>query len=245
MQDHEDHGTYAPPTEDHLTYEPRRSSPKRDQAPITLIVSGIFLVILLIAVVIFYQSGLSRGDKAPEVGTAIEDYRDATIEEAKPLSEKELADVTGVDDHTVTQLAPKPDVIEARPQASAAAEPATPVVRTVPLETTQSSSSSTAAKSASSASSVAAAKPAAPKPVSGNIAVQIGAFNSQEAADQQYGKIASTYGMFLGGTSKRVEKVETNGKTLYRTSFTGFSDREKASEFCRALKSAGKDCMVK
>ena len=115
----------------------------------------------------------------------------------------------------------KPPVAAVTPQATPAATPAPAAVKP--------------------ASASAVAKPAA----SGAAVVQIGAFDSQETANREYASVASSYGLFVGGTSKRVEKVETPKGTFYRTSFAGFATAEKARSFCSALKSAGRDCIVK
>ncbi len=115
-----------------------------------------------------------------------------------------------------------------------------------------------ASASASSSAAPAKAKPAtddaklaaatAPQntaPLHG-ASVQIGAFQSMDIANKQYASVASSYGLFLSGTSKHVEPVTSaNGATLYRTAFTGFESRDKAHAFCDALKAAGHDCLVK
>lgn len=251
MNDEEDRGTYAPPTEDHLAYESRRP-PAREQAPITLIVSGIFLVILLIAVVLFYNSNMSQRKVVPEVGTDLGDYKGVQIDEAKPLTDQDLTDVTGLNDQGPTHLAPKTDLPEVREQTSSAPE-TTPVIRDVPLsqqtpvqtspvvEKPQPSPISQAPNSASSKPTTKATAPV----VTSGYAVQIGAFGSKEAADSQYNKLASSYGLFLDGTGKKVEKVDVNGTAYFRTSFVGFASKDKATAFCQALKSSGRDCIVR
>ena len=88
----EDRGTYSPPTEDNLSYQSRRA-PSRDQAPLTLIISGIVLVMLLVFVVLFYNSGLnSHGRTPPDVGNSVGDIKDSQVTDAKPLSGDELND---------------------------------------------------------------------------------------------------------------------------------------------------------
>jgi hypothetical protein len=49
----------------------------------------------------------------------------------------------------------------------------------------------------------------------------------------------------IAGKGKKVEPIERNGSTLYRTSVTGFASRADGQAFCDALKSAGKNCFVK
>ena len=92
------------------------------------------------------------------------------------------------------------------------------------------------------------AKPAAPAPaakVAGVAAVQIGAFSSQALADKGWSDAAGAAPGPAAGKGKSVEKVEVNGKTLFRTQVTGFASRADATAFCDKLKAAGKACFVK
>ncbi|HYF23655.1 MAG TPA: SPOR domain-containing protein [Caulobacteraceae bacterium] len=56
--------------------------------------------------------------------------------------------------------------------------------------------------------------------------------------------MAGAFSRYASGKAKRVEAVQVNGETLYRTAFAGFS-RDDARAFCQALKAAGRDCIVK
>ena len=251
----EERGTYAPPTEDHLSYETRRTAP-RDSAPLTLIISGIFLVLLLIAVVIFINSGMNvHGKVPPEVGDSLGALKDTTqVQDAKPLSDQDLANPDS--DAGQAKFAPGAEAPAVRdtPQATVdqAPPPAAPIAGPLP---SQAGNPALSASASSATSSVAAAKPApavasassaAPVAAGGGSIVQIGAFASQDIATSEYNKLASSYGLFLGGTGKRIEKVaKPNGDIVYRTSFTGFATADKAQAFCSALKAAGHDCFVK
>ncbi|MGZ3298081.1 MAG: SPOR domain-containing protein, partial [Asticcacaulis sp.] len=118
----EDRGTYSPPTEDNLSYQTRRA-PGRDQAPLTLIISGIFLVLLLVFVVVFYNSGLNNhGRTPPDVGNPVGEFKDAQIQDAKPLSGDEGAD-TGQ-----AKFAPSAEAPALRDAASGAVDEAPPPV---------------------------------------------------------------------------------------------------------------------
>jgi len=301
----EDRGTYSPPTEDNLSYQSRRA-PSRDQAPLTLIISGIVLVMLLMFVVLFYNSGLnSHGRTPPDVGNSVGDIKDSQVTDAKPLTDEQLGD-TGA-----AKFAPSAEAPQLRDANSAAVDEAPPPVAPIqgplpsqannpalnggsnspdttpvpgagtaandangraaidraltpgasaPATKVASASASSAAKpakvaaaSSSSASAPAKAKPAeddaklaaATAPLRG-ASVQIGAFQTVDIANKQYANVASSYGLFLGGTAKHIEKVDAaNGSTLYRTAFTGFESKDKARAFCDALKAAGHDCLVK
>jgi cytoskeletal protein RodZ len=93
-----------------------------------------------------------------------------------------------------------------------------------------------------------AAAPAAKAPaakVLGVAAVQIGAFSSQELADKGWNDAAAVAPGPAAGKGKSVEKVDVNGKTLFRTQVTGFGSRADATAFCDKLKAAGKACFVK
>jgi cell division protein FtsN len=243
-----DRGTYSPPTEDNLSYEARRPA-QRDQAPITLIISGIFLVVLLIVVLIFYNSGLNKGaGNAPEVGESVGEYKER-VDEAKPLSEQEFesGNDTGTATFATSTEAPARDASMA---ATEAPPPAAPIQGPLPSQTDNVAITGGQLKPpvqvvTPQATPAATPAPTAPKPVAAGAMVQIGAFDSQEKANREYASVASSYGLFVGGTSKRIEKVETAKGTFYRTSFAGFASSEKARSFCAALKDAGRDCIVK
>lgn len=246
MQDN-DRGTYTPPTEDNLAYETRRSSGGGgDQTPITLIVSAIFLVLLLIAVILFWNSGYNnRSRLAKEVGQPLGDYR-VTVQEAKPLTPDELSEGAPVADSASVNA---PIIDEAPPAA-------VPITTGIPAQSEATSSAQpqpvapvtqTPAPAAPAQKPVVAATPApATTPAaSGSGVVQIGAFASRDIAERQYSAITSNYAMFLGGTSRRIEEVQVDGKTFYRTSVVGFASKDRAREFCNALKSSGRDCFVR
>ncbi|HLZ77290.1 SPOR domain-containing protein [Phenylobacterium sp.] len=75
--------------------------------------------------------------------------------------------------------------------------------------------------------------------------VQIGAVSSTALADKAWTDAAAIAPGLAAGKGKNVEKVDVNGKTLYRVQVTGFGDRASATAFCDKLKAAGKACFVK
>jgi cell division protein FtsN len=81
--------------------------------------------------------------------------------------------------------------------------------------------------------------------VTGAAAVQIGAFSSQALADKGWNDAARIAPGAAAGKGKRVEAIQKDGATLYRTTVTGFASRDAASAFCNQLKAAGKSCFVK
>ncbi len=112
---------------------------------------------------------------------------------------------------------------------------------------------------ATAAVSPRAATPAAPKPVAtkpaaapaatasagGPASVQIGALSSTALADKAWSDAARIAPGMAAGKGKRVEAIDKNGTTLYRTAVTGFASRAEAKAFCDALSAAGKSCFVK
>jgi cell division protein FtsN len=75
--------------------------------------------------------------------------------------------------------------------------------------------------------------------------VQIGAFASAALADKGWSDVSTALPSAMAGKAKRVQTVEKDGKTFYRTSVAGFASRADAVSFCEALKAKGKACFVK
>ena len=69
--------------------------------------------------------------------------------------------------------------------------------------------------------------------------------SSQALADKGWSDAAAIAPGAAAGTGKSVEKVDKDGKTLFRTQVTGFASRADATAFCDKLKAAGKACFVK
>jgi len=79
----------------------------------------------------------------------------------------------------------------------------------------------------------------------GAASVQIGAFSSQALADKGWNDAVKIAPGPAAGKGKKVQAVEKDGATLYRTTVTGFASRDTAAAFCNQLKAAGKNCFVK
>ena len=91
----------------------------------------------------------------------------------------------------------------------------------------------------------AQAPPGAPTPAAagGHPSVRSGAVPRAGIAEKEWGAAVAKGGG--SGRGKRIEKVERDGSTLFRTTVTGFPDRASAQAFCDRLKSAGKSCFVR
>ena len=131
------------------------------------------------------------------------------------------------------------------PQKPAAAAPK--ATAAAPAEKPKAAEKTAAAKPAPGKTvEKPAEKPAAKTAAkAGGPAVQIGAVSSEALADKTWNEAVAVAPGLAAGKGKGVEKVEKDGKTLYRTSVTGFASREAAQAFCAKLKAAGKACFVK
>ncbi len=232
-----DRGAYTPPTDDDLPfnrggYDARRPAPQK-APPVTLLVSAGVLLVLIIAVVLFYRSGLrSSTDAPPAVGTPVAQLKVEAPVEAQPIDPE-----AGVGLYDETSEAP------AAPEF--APPPETPLPRPAPrpIETAEATPPVRPA--------TPAPRPAVetPAPVAtgagGSAAVQIGAFSSTALADREYAAVAARFPSFARNATKRVQEVTaSNGSTVYRTTFTGLSAAD-ARAFCAAIQAGGGDCLVR
>ncbi len=83
----------------------------------------------------------------------------------------------------------------------------------------------------------------APKPATGGVALQLGAFSSSAKASAVWDDYAKRF-KYLGGLSKSVQSVDRDGTTLYRLRAVGVADRAAAADLCGRLKVAGVECVV-
>jgi len=239
-----DRGAYTPPTDDDLPFNrggfDARRAPPAKAPPVTLIVSAGVLLVLIIAVVLFYRSGLrSSTDAPPAVGTPIAQLKVEAPLEAQP-----------VDPEAGVGLYDQAEDAATAPEFTA--PPETPVPRPAPrpIETAEALPPARPAAPAPSRPAAPAAPAATtPAPVAngdgGAAAVQIGAFSSTAIADREYASVAARFPQFARNATKRVQEVTaSNGSTVYRTTFTGLS-REDARAFCSAIESGGGDCLVR
>jgi hypothetical protein len=158
------------------------------------------------------------------------------------------------------QAAPKPaptTAVTAQPAGPVAALPVTqPPAKSAPAVLKPAISATAPALKPADAAATPAKTPAAPKPVeaaapkpaaaaSGAAMVQIGAFSSQTLADRGWSDAARIAPGAAAGKGKKVEAIQKDGATLYRTAVTGFATRAEAAAFCDKLKAAGKSCFVK
>lgn len=160
-----------------------------------------------------------------------------------------------------TTPAPAQAAPKAAPTTPVSAQPAGPVAA-LPINPAAAKPAPAVLKPAISATGpvskpaeVAVKTPPGPKPAApaaagsaasgGGTMVQIGAFSSQALADKGWNDAAHVAPGAAAGKGKKVEAIQKDGATLYRTAVTGFGSRAEATAFCDKLKAAGKSCFVK
>lgn len=243
-----DRGAYTPPTDDPLAFDARMTR-SRKPMPLTLLASGVVLLVMVGALVMFYQSGVRGANEPPRVvGETVASLKSAPIEDAKPIEEEAGLQVY-VDDAHSSAAAPTFAAAPEQPQARPA-----PVIETATAPGEARSGVTVLRPAAVPAAAPTPPVKAAPAPTrvaeapapaaGGTSAVQIGAFSSAAIANAEYAKVRSAFAQHTSGRGKGVEPVVREGQTLYRTTFTGFA-REDAQKFCAALKASGRACIVR
>jgi len=91
------------------------------------------------------------------------------------------------------------------------------------------------------AAPVPEAAPAAP---AAGIAVQLAAFESEQAAQQDWGKMAERMPSFFNGHTPDVERAELAGRTVFRLRTGGFASLAAAKAFCEEVRDKGGDCSL-
>jgi cytoskeletal protein RodZ len=263
-------GAYTPPTDAPLSFDARQPVRGARPLPMTLIISAVVLVTLVVGVALVYRGGIRNPNEPPrEVGSQVAQMKTPPPAGSQPQDPAAGLQIYHNDEPrpSATFAAP-PEAPAARPAVPVNSAP----VETAALPPAKPASAAAAAKPAPTIESLAtaanaesapvAAKPApkpAPKPVqvasatpkpaaavaTGAASVQIGALSSPALADKAWIEATRLAPGLAAGKGKKVEAVDKNGTTLYRTSVTGFASREAAKAFCEAIAASGKSCFVK
>lgn len=268
-------GAYTPPTDAPLSFDARQPVRGSRPLPMTLILSAVVLATLVVAVLLIYRGGVRGPNEPPRtVGDTVGQLKNppkaGTVQPEDPAaglqiykSETPQASPTYAAQPEVPLARPTPPPPTApvqtatlQPAKPAPTGPAAPVsaapaakppARAPTIETLATAAVSPRAASPAAKPVPAAAKPAVvPAAASGGPAsVQIGALSSTALADKAWSDAARIAPGMAAGKGKKVEAIDKNGSTLYRTAVTGFASRAEAKAFCDALSAAGKSCFVK
>ncbi|MBI1406833.1 MAG: SPOR domain-containing protein [Caulobacter sp.] len=242
-------GAYTPPSNDApLAFDARRPVRGGSPAPVTLIISAVVLLVLIVGAWFIYKDGFRTDGEAPKtVGAVVTTPKTAPKEDDQPKNE-----TGGLVIYNQEDGLPPADPTYAPPPETPLPRPAPPKVDSKPappppeasLRPTQTPAPTPPAKPETRVVT-APPPPAATPNARGNFLVQVGAFSSAALADKGWSDAAAIAPGAAAGKGKKVETVESGGKTLYRTSVTGFPDRASAQDFCDRLKAAGKACFVR
>lgn len=257
-----DRGVYTPPTDEPLSFDARRPVRGARPVPLTLIVSGVVLVLLVVAIVFFYRGGARQAGEAPRmvgepVGaikaeappeTASDDpaaglqiYRSETGEDA-PVGQPSF---TAPPEQPGPRPAPTSPAVVAQAPLPPAPVPTAPVLKGPVAAPPPAPAAAPPAPKAAPPAPKAAAPAAATPAAGGSAAVQIGAFSSQAQAEEGLAAAARIAPGAMVGRGRQVTPIDRNGQTLYRTAVTGFASRAEATAFCDQLKAGGKTCFVR
>jgi hypothetical protein len=246
-------GAYTPPSHDApLAFDARRPVRGGSPAPVTLIISALVLVVLIAGAWFIYRDGFRGAGDAPKaVGTPVAEAKTPPKAEDQPAAPADdLVILNGEEGDTAPAYAPEPEQPLPRPEVPVVAKaPVAPVTAgpglkpAVPAATPKVAPTPPPAKVATAPVAPVASTPKAA--AGGSFLVQIGALSSTALADKAWNEAAALSPGADAGKGKKVETVESGGKTLYRTSVTGFADRASAQAFCDKLKAAGKSCFVR
>lgn len=237
-------GPYTPRNDDDLPFDrpgfDARSHGRgggRPPVPITLVVSAIVLLVLIIAVILFYRAGVrSPGEAPPVVGES--GAAAGSAPEAEALNRDAEIELFNPDDADV-DLAPPPEAPGQRPPPLTGEDspPTTGADRPPVTEQPRPTPTPTPPPPQPRPTPT-------PAPSGGGAAVQIGAFSSEAAAERAYAEVAASFPQFASGRTRGIQQVTTSdGRTVYRATVNGFSAQD-ARAFCGAMRAQGRDCIV-
>ena len=236
----------------------------------TLIISAVVLATLVVAVMLIYRGGVRGPNEpprtvgepvaqvkaSPPAGAAqptdpaagLQIYKNETPEASPTFAaqpEAPMARPTPPPPSAPVQSAALQPAKPAPAAPVSAAPAAKPAARPAPSIEGLATAAVSPRATAPAATKPAAAAPAPAASAGGPASVQIGALSSTALADKAWSDAARIAPGMAAGKGKRVEAIDKNGTTLYRTAVTGFASRAEAKAFCDALTAAGKSCFVK
>ncbi|MGZ3217677.1 SPOR domain-containing protein [Paracoccus sp. T5] len=186
---------------------------------------------------------------AAERALADQAVNDAAIIDA-PASEGPVTDVVTDENGVPTQAVA---IAEALAQAQAEADPGVLVASSRPAPRPRTVTRVAAVAPAAAPTPVVETAPApAEAPVerpaaassAGGPLVQVGAFDSNAIAENEWQRLAGRNGSLFSGKAPVIQQHQSNGRTFWRLRVAGFGSISEARQFCSALQSSGTDCLA-
>lgn len=175
--------------------------------------------------------------ESPEPNSALSALADEIAARAKPLS----ALPEGTDAEVVTALASVlPDTDRVLFDGPGLSRSLRPRLRPAGLA---SAPRTTQAAVVAAAASVPVTEVDPATLSAGTRLVQIGAFDSPEAARTEWQRLDGRFGDYLDGKDRVIQKASSGGRTFYRLRAHGFEDLSDARRFCAAFVAQKVDCI--
>ncbi|MDD9738488.1 MULTISPECIES: SPOR domain-containing protein [Marinovum] len=180
-----------------------------------------------------------------EGGTAPKPDGDATIQ---ALVDQVVADAMPLGDDAPAAGQPvktalKPVAEEQAPVVTGPGVRRSPRPRNRPAELVRASQVSAVTPVAATPAVAEVATLAAADLATGTRLVQLGAYESAEVAEQEWGRISGRFDSFFDGKARVIQKAKSGGRTFYRLRAHGFGDLAEARRFCAALVAERADCI--
>lgn len=136
---------------------------------------------------------------------------------------------------TLSQPRARPRGLAAQMRVAVDAAVGTTGAATTPAAAAQPAPVVTAAQSPSTLDTI-------PLPA-GTRMIQIGAFDSEDVAEQQWARFASLHSDLLGAKAHYVQRTNNSGRVFYRLRVAGYQSKEDTRAACSALSARGLPCI--
>jgi hypothetical protein len=77
----------------------------------------------------------------------------------------------------------------------------------------------------------------------GSRLVQLGAFDSEDQALSEWDRLYGSFGDYLEGKQRLIQKATSGGRDFYRLRVVGFDDGSDAQRFCSAFLARKSACI--
>lgn len=185
-------------------------------------------------------------DQSADTGT------DTAIGAGNALSIQDLADQIIADAQPLSDVAPGPKTVKVTPtgvevalQQALSTSAVTPLaVQAVLRPKARPSTITPTTVAVSQRVNTASVSEIAIESLSpGTALVQLGAFDSEAIARDQWNRMSAKFSVFMNDRPRVIQKATSGGRVFYRLRAAGFSDLDDARRFCATLAAGRQDCI--